>query len=200
MAFLEQRLSDAISRGSKGGPRTSRNKTYVQSGKLKQQFNWTRPLHRYDISFGIKTKEDFEEVRAFWMVVMFGGPYEGFRYKDWGDYQATTATGRLTLITGSTWQLKRRYTRGAASYDRTITKPVAGTVVVYDAGGTPLVATVDATTGIATVTGTPASWAGEFDVPVQFEDDELDAIGLDGTPDDELQELTSIVLEELVLP
>lgn len=201
MPFLEQRLSDAVARGSKGGPRASRTKTYVQSGALKQQFNWSRPLHHYDISYGIKTAAEFEEVRALWMVVNFGagGPYSGFRIKDWGDYTVTRSNGVLSLVSGTTWQLKRRYARGAATFDRKLTKPVAGTVLIYDAGGSVLAATVDTSTGTAVVTGTPASWAGQFDVPVTFVNDELDNIELDGTRGHELQGLGSIMLEELSL-
>jgi uncharacterized protein (TIGR02217 family) len=198
MAFLEQRLTDAVARGSRGGPTGRRTKTYVQSGALAQKFERSLPLHVYDISFGIKTLDDFEAVRAMFYVVMFT-PYLGFRMRDWNDYKGTRTNTTLTSLGGGTWQLKRRYTIGAINFDRVIKKPNSD-VVAYDAGGSPLTTSVDTATGIATITGTPASWVGTFDVPVTFVDDKIDSIALDGIAGHELQGLSSIRLEEIRLP
>lgn len=173
MAFLEQRIDSKIERGAKGGPTNpGRVKAYTRSGKLSQGFHASMPIHRYDVSHGIRSKADFQRVLDLWYVVNFT-PYVGFRFKDHRDYQATQSNSALTLISGTTYQLQRAYTFGASTFLRDIFKPVTGTVVVYNAGGTPLTATIDYTTGIATVpSGTPAKWAGEFDVPVTFTDNE----------------------------
>lgn len=197
--FLEERLSDEVARGSRGGPSGKRTKVYAEGGQLAQVFRRTRPLQRYDVSFGVKTQEHFEAVRAMFYVVMFT-PFSGFRYKDWNEHTVTRATSALVHISGNIWQLYRRYTVGSNSFNRIVQKPVDGTVVIYDAGGVALTATVDPTTGRATVTGTPATWAGEFDVPVTFVDDAIDNIDLDGIARKELQGLPSIKLEELLLP
>lgn len=196
--FLEENISDAVARGSRGGPRSSRTKVYTQSGRLSQNFNWSRPLYAFDISYGIKTVENFEEVLALFHIVMFGGPYEGFRMRYWNDYRATRDKSALRNVGGSVWQLQRLYSKGAYTYARDIAKPRAG-AVIYDASGAPLTASVDTTTGLATVTGTPASWEGTFDVPVTFVDDALDSIELDGIAGHELSGLPSIKLEELKL-
>lgn len=206
MTFLEQRLNDAIARGSSGGPVASRLKSYVSSGALSQQHQWVRPLHRYDISHGIKTAEDFESVRSLWYIVFFGGPYSGFRFKDWADYQATQANTSLVLISGSDWQLCRRYALGAASYNRIIQKPVAGSVTVYrtrSGSVSTASATVNAATGVAAISGHVAgdtyTWTGEFDVPVTFADDAMDDITVTGLAGAELLGLPSIRLEEIRL-
>ncbi|HEX7042111.1 MAG TPA: hypothetical protein VF189_02585, partial [Patescibacteria group bacterium] len=60
---------------------------------------------------------------------------------------------------------------GGITFKRDITKPVSGTVTVYDASDVVLTATIDTTTGIATInTGTPSYWIGEFDLPMTFTD------------------------------
>lgn len=204
--FLERRLPDAICRGSSGGPRTVRAKAYAQGGQLTQLFRWTRPLQHYDISFGIKTREDFEPVRALWYVVMGPPHYAGFRFKDWNDYRVTQLTGSLVLVSGSDWQLSRRYSApgGLEFYDRPIYKPVSNSAMIYrNRGGVISVAsaTVNYSTGIASIAGHQSgdtySWEGEFDVPVTFENDAMDNIDLGGTAGHELLSLPSIMLEEL---
>ena len=174
LSFFEQRLDARITHGATGGPTVpGRVKRYTASGRLSQNFSASRPIHHYDISHGLRSRDDYQIVLDLWYVVMFT-PYSGFRYKDWRDYQATRTNSKLTLISGTTWQLQRRHVAGSIEFLRDIVKPCASpAVVIYDASGTPLTATVDTATGIATVpSGTPATWAGEFDVPVTFTDDE----------------------------
>jgi uncharacterized protein (TIGR02217 family) len=198
MSFYEFRINDEISRGSKGGPVWSTAKAITSSGRRSVNRNWTSPLWRFDVSYGIRTQEDFEEVRDLFMVVY--GAFDGFRYKDWHDYQADEETSSVALVSGSTYQLYRRYTRGSRSFDRKITKPVSGSVVILDADGDPISATVDYTAGtFVPDAGTPAAWSGEFDVPVVFMDDTLDTVEIDGHRDAFLAGLGSIRLEEIRL-
>ena len=207
MAFLEQRLPITITAGSRGGPVAKRTKVYVQNGRLHQDFSWSRPLQRYDLSFGIKTLANFEAVRAMWYVVMFGGPYEGFRIRDWSDYQCTQANSGLVVQSGSPteWQLQRVYTVGGVSFRRNIYK-LDGAPLVYRtrAGVTSLIATTaDLNIGIANigghVVGDTYNWVGLFDVPVTFSDDALDQIEITGNVNDLLQSLPSIKVEEVPL-
>jgi uncharacterized protein (TIGR02217 family) len=123
------------------------------------------------VSHGCKSVQEFDALLSMFYVVMFT-PYIGFRFKDWRDFRGTATNTAVELVTGTTFQLQRKYTVASATFLRDIKKPVSGTVVIYNAGGTPLTATIDYTTGIADVTGTPSYWTGEFDVPVTFSDDE----------------------------
>lgn len=206
MAFLEQRLSDAASRGSRGGPSARRTKVYTDGRRLVQNFPTARPLQVYDYSFGNKLKEDFEEIRAMYYVV-FGTPYQGFRWKDWNDYVLTQANSTLTFISGSTWQIHRRYAlAGGVFWDRIIQKSNADVVVKRTRSGvvSTASATVDTTTGIATISGHTGgdtyTAEGTFDVPVTFADnDALANIELDGLAEYEIQALPSIRLEEILL-
>ncbi len=171
-AFFEQRLDTKITRGALGGPRAfGRTKLYGSGGQLIQNFTNAMPVHVYDVSHGVRSARDFDLLLSMFYVVMFT-PYIGFRFKDWRDFLGTATNTALELVTGTTYQLQRKYTVASSTFLRDIKKPVSGTVVIYNAGGTPLTATIDYTTGIADVTGTPSYWTGEFDVPVTFTDDE----------------------------
>lgn len=184
LAFLEQRLDSRITQGATGGPTVpGRVKRYTASGRLSQNFSGALPIHRYDVSHGLRSRDDYQAVLDLWYVVMFT-PYAGFRFKDWRDYRATKANTKLTLVTGTTWQLQRRHAvAGGIEFLRDIVKPCASpAVVIYDAGGSPLTATVNTVTGQVEVpTGTPASWEGQFDVPVTFTDDEWTGSSLEVT-------------------
>ena len=206
MAFLEQRISDEASRGSRGGPMGTREKVYSKSRRLYQDFPTSRPLQVYDYNFGNKLQADFEALRAMFYVV-FGTPYTGFRWKDWNDYKLTQSNSVLVFITGSTWQIYRRYSLASGvHWDRIIQKPNADCVIKRTRSTvvSTASATVDTTTGIATISGHQSgdtyTCEGTFDVPVTFADNEaLANIELDGLSDDEIQGLPSIRLEEILL-
>jgi uncharacterized protein (TIGR02217 family) len=196
MAILNEVISTAVTRGSRGGPQFKRIKVYTEGGALKQRFLWSRQKIQFDLSYGIKTQQDFEEIRALFYVV-FDGQLDGFLVRDWGDYRLDADTSSLTLISGTNWQINRRYNFRGHTVDRPITRPESG-LLVYDAGGTLLGATVDDETGIAAVpAGTPAYCVGTFNVPATFVNDTLEDIELDGIEGNELQELPSIPLEEI---
>lgn len=190
MAFLEQRISTRVERGATGGP-TNRGRTMVRSagGRLRQVFTWTTPLHEYEIHHGLLMPVQHEELRALWYVVNFT-PYEGFRFRDWMDYQADYANSSLVFVSGSQWQLQRLYTVASVSFARKISKPVAGVVIQRNRSGvlSTATATVDTATGLATISGHVSgdtySWQGSFDVPVTFTDDgwlsQAETLGQDG--------------------
>lgn len=117
------------------------------------------------------------------------GRLHGFRWKDHLDWkscpplQAVSATDQM-LGTGdgvvAAFALVKAYGDGAASYQRRIVKPVAGTVRVA-VDGVELAAeafAVDATSGVVTLAAAPGVGAAvtagfAFDVPVRFDTDRL---------------------------
>lgn len=205
MDFFEQRLDERISFGARGGPVWKTTRVRTTSGRQWTNREWDYPLHRYQVAHAVKTNADFELVRSLFYVV--AGGYEGFRFKDWSDYEATLDNSRLVLRDGSPtlWQLSRVYTSGPREFVRPIYKPCADPAPqVYRtrSGITTLItASVDTTTGFATfsghVSGDTYRWVGEFDVPVTFADDELDSEIVDDGGDDFLIRWPSIVLEEI---
>jgi uncharacterized protein (TIGR02217 family) len=187
MAFHEVRFPDNISRGARGGPERRTQVVELASGDEERNASWANSRRRYDVAYGIRRADDLAAVVAFFEAR--NGRLHGFRYKDWADYkstlpsQAITATDQqIGIGTGSlqTFQLAKRYTSGAQTWIRAITKPVTGTVrvalgMVEQLSGW----TLDATTGVITFTIAPASGVAiragfEFDVPVRFDSDTLD--------------------------
>ena len=187
MAFHEVRFPDNISRGARGGPERRTQIVEMASGDEERNGSWADSRRRYDASYGIRKADDLAAVTAFFEARR--GRLYGFRWKDWADYKSGLPSAIITAMdqpigtgTGAatTFQLVKRYTSGAQSWTRTITKPVAGTVVLALNGAPQITGwTVNTSTGVVTFAAAPAPGiaitAGfEFDVPVRFETDTLD--------------------------
>ncbi len=187
MAFHEVRFPDNISRGARGGPERRTQIVELASGAEERNASWANSRRRYDVAYGIRRADDLAAVVAFFEAR--NGRLHGFRFKDWADFksclpsQTPTSTDQ-PIGTGNgstnTFQLTKRYTSGAQSWTRAITKPVAGTVTIA-LNGTPQVSgwSVSTATGLITFTTAPAPGVAitagfEFDVPVRFDTDALD--------------------------
>lgn len=195
--FVEVQFPPAISAGAKGGPGFSTTVTELASGTERRNANWSRERPRYDVSTGLREPADFNAYQKFFYARL--GRAVGFRFKDWSDYRCPywrTTPGDLDALqtlfttdgTTATFQLTKTYSDGVASFSRTIKKPVGGTLLLYNngvaitsgGGGTQYL--VDITTGIVTLGATIKATTGhlitgsfEFDVPVRFDSDELNA-------------------------
>jgi uncharacterized protein (TIGR02217 family) len=206
MAFHEVRFPDNISRGARGGPERRTQIVELASGAEERNASWANSRRRYDVAYGIRRADDLAAVVAFFEAR--NGRLHGFRFKDWVDFKSClpsqspgptnqpigTGNGAATLF-----QLLKRYTSGAQSWTRAITKPVAGTVTIA-LNGTPQPSgwSVSTATGLVTFTTAPAAGAAitagfEFDVPVRFDSDTLD-VTLDL---ERLGSITSIPLLEI---
>jgi uncharacterized protein (TIGR02217 family) len=168
MAFADVQFPPRISFGAQGGPVWQTSIARVYSGREYRNRTQSVPLSRFDVSHAGKRTNDWEAVRDFFYNM--GGRATAFRFKDWTDYRATVAQGVFIMLTSTTFQMAKRYAVGAITFDRPIYKPIASTFA--SVGGVS--ATLDATTGIVTVSsGTPTAWAGQFDIPARFDIDQL---------------------------
>jgi uncharacterized protein (TIGR02217 family) len=208
MAFHEVRFPDNISRGARGGPERRTQIVELASGAEERNASWVNSRRRYDVAYGIRRADDLAAVVAFFEAR--NGRLHGFRFKDWADFKSclpsqTPAATNQSIGTGNgaatLFQLTKRYTSGAQSWTRVITKPVAGTVTIA-LNGTPQASgwSVSTTTGLITFTTAPAAGVAisagfEFDVPVRCDTDVLD-VTLDL---ERLGSITSIPLIELRL-
>jgi uncharacterized protein (TIGR02217 family) len=181
MAFFESpRFPERIAFGAVGGPEWSTSVVVAAGGFEQRTGYWTYPTHKWDVSQGVKTQADFDAIRAHFMTLQ--GRLHGCRYRDWSDYSATHTDGRVIGITSKTFQLAKRYASGSQFLTRKITKPIAAGFSLSD-NGAPLTLTTDYTintaTGIVTTvadrTAANLTWAGEFDVPVRYDTDKLEA-------------------------
>lgn len=169
-AFIETQFPTNISWGATGGAGFSTDIVEFNSGFEQRNSVWADSRCMYDVSHGVKTTQQMADLVAFFRVMK--GKATGFRFKDWQDYQVTSAQGIFVMLTSTTFQMYKRYSNSSYNYDRKISKPVSGTVVVTGGSGV----SINYTTGVVTVTsGTPTAWSGEFDVPCRFDTDQMKA-------------------------
>ena len=206
MAFHEVRFPDNISRGARGGPERRTQIVELASGAEERNASWANSRRRYDVAYGIRRADDLAVVVAFFEAR--NGRLHGFRFKDWADFKSCLPSAMPSPLdqpigtgngSATQFQLAKRYTSGAQSWTRTISKPVAGTVAIA-LNGTPQASgwSISTATGLLTFTTAPAAGVAitagfEFDVPVRFDTDTLD-VTLDL---ERLGSITSIPLIEI---
>jgi len=182
MGFHETQFPDDIAYGSQGGPGYNTNVIVTDSGAEERVARWSEARHQYDAAYGIRTLDQVQTIKKFYVARQ--GVANGFRFKDFADF-TSAVNGRdahvntdVEIGTGdasdTTFQLIKKYTDGPTTRNRTITKPVAGTLVIsFDDVSQPSGWTVSTTTGIVTFTSAPGAGVSvkagfEFDVPVRF--------------------------------
>lgn len=178
MSLLDVRLSTRVEQGFSAVRVANTRVVSLKNGHERRNANWSGKKRRYTSRYGAFTQGMIEELLSFSEIA--DGQANAFRFKDWSDFKATAQPLGNAPSGTTAVQLQRTYTRGAYSKVRTITKPVDGTVVVYQAG-TPKAGTVDDLTGLFTPS---TSWTAgqlltadfEFDVPVRFATDEIEFV------------------------
>lgn len=205
-AFLDDVIfPENVSRGSRGGPDWPAEIVTLTSGREERNTAWSAPLRWYDVGFGVRTRDELYLVLRLYHVAR--GRLSGFRYKDWTDYRSGSPAAAPTALdqalgtgngTATAFPLSKRYTVGATSFDRRITRPY-GTLLVA-VNGTPTASgwTLNPATGVVTFSSAPAAaaaltWGGEFHVPVRF-DGRLDQIAMETAA---IGGVPSILLKEL---
>lgn len=179
MAFIETRFPTDISYGSAGGPEYSTDIVMTQGGHEQRNRNWSAARARYNVAYGVRTQAQLDALIAFFRARR--GRADGFRFKDWTDYQASTQLLGIGNGSATQFQLVKNYTSGAITDQRIISKPVSGTISIYKAGVLQTSdISVSTTTGLVTFSTAPASGVSitasyEFDVPVRFDTDRLSA-------------------------
>lgn len=191
MSFHETRFPTDISRGAQGGPERRTDVVVLGSGFEERNSRWANSRRAWNAGYGIKSLDDLHAVIAFFEERR--GKLYGFRWKDHADFKScppqsivSASDQQLGLGTGaqSTFQLSKRYGATFAPWDRTVAKPVTGTVLVAVDGAPQSLGTnfsVDATAGIVTflpghipASGAVVTAGFEFDVPVRFDTDKLE--------------------------
>jgi len=179
MAFHEIRFPEHISYGSSGGPKFKTTIFVSDSGYEQRNIDWSLARSEYDVSHGIKTRAEMEELRAFFYAR--NGRAHGFRYKDWGDFIAANQVIGIGNGVQTQFQMIKTYISGSQSYGRPLSKLVTGTLTGVTVNGSPATHTVNVDTGIITFSSAPGNTHVvavnyvEFDVPVRFDTDHLDA-------------------------
>jgi uncharacterized protein (TIGR02217 family) len=177
--FCDERFPEDISLGAIGGPEYRTEILSAVSGLEYRFIRWGSSRARYNISYGIKTKEHMDQFIAFFRAKK--GRAVGFRFKDWTDYKAENQ--RLLVIDGSNknFQIIKRYLSGEEEEVRVITKPVRDTLKIVNNNKilTSADYEIDYNKGIISllrpIEGSDKDLFAtfEFDVPVRFDSDHL---------------------------
>ena len=188
MSFHEVRFPADLSFGAIGGPERRTDIVALTSGFEERNTPWAHSRRRYDAGLGLRSLDDVQALIGFFEARQ--GQMFGFRWKDWADYKScppslTPGFGDQVIARGDgverRFQLIKTYRSGEGSYDRPITKPVAGTVLaaVQDVERREGVHfEIDLSTGVITFDEPPLKDAEisagfEFDVPVRFDTDQI---------------------------
>jgi len=181
MAFHDVTLPDEFQYGSQAGAGFSTIVQQTASGHEIRVARQAQAVHRMSLRTELRTAQDAKTLKAF--ALARRGSLHSFKIKDWSDYTSAgdgeSAPTMLDQVIGTgdastaTFQLVKRYeVTGPNPYVRTITLPIAGTVVAAING---------IATGAFTISGTgqivfsSAPGAGaiitagfQFHVPVRF--------------------------------
>ena len=161
--------------GASGGPVRQTEIITLASGHEQRNAAQANSRRRYDAGIGIKSLVDMQTLVAFFEARR--GQLYGFRFRDPMDHKADGEIGTGDGVTAE-FQLSKTYADAAGSWQRGITKPKVGTLVVKLGTTLTTAFSVDNTTGkivfdTAPVNGVIITAAFEFDVPVRFDTDQL---------------------------
>ncbi|UAT42663.1 DUF2460 domain-containing protein [Anaplasmataceae bacterium AB001_6] len=191
--FLEIRFPEDISFGAIGGPNFNTNIEQTAAGYEARFINWLEPKIYYNVSHGIKTKDQIDQIISFFYVTQ--GRANGFRFKDWMDYKIPKQV--ISKAPSSGMQIYKNYTFNQQTFKRPIKKIVPNTEIVYS-NDIPLESTqytIDYNNGLlVTEEGGEISIECEFDIPVRFASDDL-KIGLDNPG---IYVAKNIILHEII--
>ncbi|MEM7319188.1 MAG: DUF2460 domain-containing protein [Pseudomonadota bacterium] len=190
MNFHDIRFPASLSFGSVGGPERRTDVVTLANGYEERNTPWAHSRRRYDAGLGLRSLDDVEMLIAFFEARQ--GQMYGFRWKDWSDFKSARASAEIRFddqVIGkgngsqTIFSLLKTYRSGTFTYERPIGKPVLGTVRVgldQDEIKEGVDFEVDNTTGTVRLNDPPAedtqiSAGFEFDVPVRFDTDRIQA-------------------------
>lgn len=167
--ILDDVFPNDISYNSVGTIRFATDVIVVDSGDDQRVQRWDQPLMEFDVSYGVRTMEQLQEMIAFYRAMR--GRLYAFNYRDWLDYTSSIAVNyearEAPPITGfdqfqfvgdgstNVFQLVKSYfaTTSGTALVRPITRPEPSSVLVEWSGPTvwPKNFVVDYETGIVTM-------------------------------------------------
>ncbi|KAB2654993.1 TIGR02217 family protein [Brucella tritici] len=187
-AFHDVRFPLGVSFGSTGGPEWRNEIVTLTSGMEKRNARWAHSRRHFDAGIGLRSLDDLRQVLAFFEARR--GSLHAFRFRDPFDFSSAFGSAppevsdqRIGVGDGekTSFPLVKHY----ETYDRRITHPVAGSVLV-GANGVTLpngeAFSVDHATGTVSFSpdylpapGAIITAGFLFDVPVRFDTDRLTA-------------------------
>lgn len=176
MAFIDARILECVAYGFSFGPEFRTTVTELRSGSEARNAEWARFRWRGVAPYQNINPDDYHALLGAFLRAK--GMANTFRFKNWmegaveGQPLGNAPSGTTAV------QLVRTYDPfGGSSYQRTVTKPVAGTVTVYQ-NGVAKAGSVNTSTGLFTPStswsaGQPLTADFEYDIPMRFDSDNL---------------------------
>ena len=189
ISFAEERLELGYDYGAVGGPSFATEVIEVADDREQRNASKLLPLGRWQLGDRLIADSEINKLEEFSYLKQFHldrlGCFQGFRFKDWADYQAFDQYIATRDGVQTQFQLRKAYYAGNAVTYRPILKPVPGTVALYvDDVRVPDISEdpdngwhINNETGVVTgnlATGARLTANFEFDVPVWFESDTID--------------------------
>lgn len=174
------RLPIDVERGVRGGPQFSTVVNRTDGGSLVTNQNWTYPLYRGQVGYGIQSKDNLRDVINFFYSRR--GRLRGFLFRDWSDYEFDSDTIGTGDGSDTTFQAVRIYDDSVLPFTRKITRPIDDANMTVSVNGSVVSnATWSVTTGgIITFSSPPPNGhvikieTGNFDIPCHFAADALE--------------------------
>lgn len=185
MAYHNVLFPKEISYGSRGGPSFKTTVITLASGLERRNQEWKRVRAIYDVSHGIKSPQELEELRSFFYARR--GMANSFNYYDWGDNDVITQNIGVGDGVKKQFQIIKSYIDDANyQYDRVITKVESGSDLPVTLNGVPQSKptqyTLDYSTGIVAFVTAPPLGAivslpfARFYVHARFDIDHFDPV------------------------
>jgi len=185
-AFHDVRFPLGVSFGATGGPEWRNEIITLTSGMEKRNARWAHSRRHFDAGTGLRSLDDLKAVLAFFEARH--GSLHSFRFRDPFDFSSAVGSAAPSPFdqqigvgdaTHAKFQLIKRY----ETYDRPITRPVSGSILI-GVNGVRLAEgeafTLDSATGCVTfmpdyvpAEGATVTAGFLFDVPVRFDTDRL---------------------------
>ncbi len=177
-SFVEEVFPDDVSYGASGGPEFSTRVTQARNGAEFRNVEWEHPRCRFTVAHAVKTKEQLEELVAFFRARK--GRAVGFRFKDWSDFEGKNQLIGIGDAVGKNFQLVKFYGNLVGYEKRIINKPMIGSVKIRLDDQNYENFSVNYSTGMVQFAEPPAENVQiradfEFHVPVRFDVDWLSA-------------------------
>lgn len=180
--FHDVRFPLPLAFGASGGPQIHTEIITLANGREQRNATRASSRRRYDAGVGVKSLQDIQTLIAFFEARR--GQLHGFRFYDPMDHasadtiSATDQTIGIGDGTTQSFQLVKSYGDMSGEWQRPISKPVAGSVLMAVDGNVTSAFSVDVSTGIVSFTSAPAPGAVlaagyAFDVAVRFDTDQL---------------------------
>lgn len=173
--FIEERLLDSVSFGTVYGESFKTDVVTMRNKSESRNMLWSESQGIFTLVFNAMLPEHRAEIMNVFRTCRGRGI--GFRLKNWVDFKVEKQKIGVTTGTNDyvTLQLKTTFKSHGFETEKTIYKPVEGTIKIFS-GDEEIPFDLDYTTGKVTILDTKISdiyWSGEYDIPVRFDSDEI---------------------------